>query len=236
MQILVAEDQRVEAELLSRNLKRDNYEVTVVHNGLDALNLLETRTDIALVISDIMMPKLDGLGLVGKMNENPRLKSIPVLILTSLADTSSVVQAARLGCKHYLLKPFERDVMLRKVLDAIAERKRVIASKSEIMEQYGLNQESYERAAASFSGEICRLRGQLEEALRSRQGSVASDRLAILSDSARLFGAERFLIYLNKIVFNNEKGIIHSAAYPMILSELKLLFESLQKNSSEAAG
>lgn len=115
--ILLAEDDAVVAELVMHGLATSDPPPQVVHvrDGVDALNFLfarekhEHRTpgDPAVVLLDIKMPKLDGLEVLRQIKEDHRLKSMPVVMLTSSQDERDVRDSYRLGANAYVVKPVE---------------------------------------------------------------------------------------------------------------------------------
>jgi sigma-B regulation protein RsbU (phosphoserine phosphatase) len=118
MRILIVEDNEISAGIMDSNLRQRNYETLLARTGSEALQLLDAHWDIGLVIADILLPEVDGLELVRRMREDSKWRDIPVIVCSSLADAEHVAKAARLGCRHYLLKPVER-VKLLQLVDKI---------------------------------------------------------------------------------------------------------------------
>ena len=76
-----------------------------------------------LIISDVMMPFMDGLGFAARVREDSRLRHIPIVLCTALADRSNVMRAAQLGIQHYLVKPLVAEKVLEQVkasLDSVS--------------------------------------------------------------------------------------------------------------------
>ncbi|HLP92821.1 MAG TPA: ATP-binding protein [Saprospiraceae bacterium] len=92
----------------------DNYEVSAVENGLLALEQLEKQTP-DLILSDIMMPEMDGFQLLERLKSDPLRRHIPVVMLTARADVQDKLRALRIGVDDYLLKPFEEDELLVRI-------------------------------------------------------------------------------------------------------------------------
>ncbi len=104
--ILVVEDNpslRSYIELLLT----DDYEIITAGNGEEALKVLETQGNISLILSDIMMPVMDGYQLLEKVKADDRWRHLPFLMLTARADLADRLKALRIGVDDYLLKPFE---------------------------------------------------------------------------------------------------------------------------------
>ena len=121
--ILVVDDNEENREMLGRRLAREGYEVHRAAGGAEALAALET-TAADLVLLDVMMPDINGYEVLKRLKANPRLKDIPVLMISSLEDTESVARCIELGAEDYLPKPFN-PVILRARVGACLEKKRL---------------------------------------------------------------------------------------------------------------
>ena len=114
--ILVVDDNEENREMLGRRLAREGYEVRRASGGAEALAALETAA-ADLVLLDVMMPDINGYEVLKRLKANPRLKDIPVLMISSLEDTESVARCIELGAEDYLPKPFN-PVILRARVEA----------------------------------------------------------------------------------------------------------------------
>ncbi|GAB3034172.1 hybrid sensor histidine kinase/response regulator transcription factor [Spirosoma pulveris] len=104
--------------LYVQTLLRPYYRVSTVQNGREALSILSLCPQNQLpqlIISDIMMPEVDGLALVSELRSNALLRSIPVILLTARADLEVRLQALQLGVADYLTKPFSESELLTRV-------------------------------------------------------------------------------------------------------------------------
>ncbi|MEO6026663.1 MAG: response regulator [Candidatus Binatia bacterium] len=125
--ILVVDDSDEVRLLASRILEREGYQVTAADSGVSALEVLQTMVP-DLVVSDIMMPEVDGYRLLERMREDARLLAVPVIFLSALGDATSLERGNRLGVEHYLVKPFTAKQLLAVVsgtLRRYAELRRV---------------------------------------------------------------------------------------------------------------
>lgn len=111
MKILVAEDEPLMLMAVEAKLKGLGFEVVVVSDGQQALNALETFSP-DLIITDILMPYLSGLELIGIIkSKNP---SLPIIVLSGLGEEETVLEAFNLGADDFLTKPFKpTDLELR---------------------------------------------------------------------------------------------------------------------------
>ena len=121
--ILVVDDDEENRELLARRLSREGHRVRMARDGLEALALLESEP-VDLVLLDVMMPGLDGPAVLARLKQDPERRHIPVLMISALNETASVVRSIELGAEDYLPKPCD-PVLLRARIGACLEKKRL---------------------------------------------------------------------------------------------------------------
>jgi len=122
MSVLIVEDNPISAKVLKHTLDKRGYNTVTARDGKQALECMESRTDIELVITDIMMPRIDGAQFVRKLKECPDWADIPVLVCTSLkANVVNKIIPAQNW--KYLLKPIRAETLMPKVKEALAQRK-----------------------------------------------------------------------------------------------------------------
>jgi PAS domain S-box-containing protein len=120
--ILVADDDRDIAELIQFNMEQAGYEVTTVGRGVQVLELAR-RNHPDLIILDILLPDMDGRAVLEALKSDPETADIPVLILSVVADDSSVYD---LGASGYLTKPVDEVALLEAVRDAFERHGRIL--------------------------------------------------------------------------------------------------------------
>ena len=121
--ILVVDDDRVNRMLLARTLAALGHEVGTAANGREALELLRSGSwDVVLL--DIVMPDLDGIGVLEVMKSDTALHDVPVIMISALDDFGSVVRCIELGAEDYLPKPFD-PVLLRARINAGLGKRRL---------------------------------------------------------------------------------------------------------------
>jgi signal transduction histidine kinase len=111
--ILLADDNADMREYVKRLLSR-RYEVEAVSDGLQALQAARERTP-DLVLTDIMMPKMDGFELLKQLRADPRLKTVPVILLSARAGGEASVEGLKSGADDYLTKPFSARELVARV-------------------------------------------------------------------------------------------------------------------------
>jgi serine phosphatase RsbU (regulator of sigma subunit) len=123
--ILIVEDDRTVRELLKHRLSK-HYDVATATNGKDALDHVEAQAP-DLIISDIMMPKMDGFALQSALQSDKNTRVIPFIFLTARADEPARKQGERAGVDDYITKPFDMDQLLSRV-ERLLERVEVFQS------------------------------------------------------------------------------------------------------------
>jgi DNA-binding NtrC family response regulator len=104
--ILIVDDELNMLLVLEAMLKKEKYKVVTASDGLEALDILKTG-DVAVVVTDLKMPRLDGLGLLSRMETN--YPSIPVIMITAHGTVETAVEALKNGAFDYITKPFDQD-------------------------------------------------------------------------------------------------------------------------------
>ena len=122
--ILIIEDDKIMRENTAEILELANFEVTTAHNGkIGASTARDLKPD--LIICDIMMPELDGYGVLHILSKDPKTASIPFIFLTAKAEKSEVRKGMELGADDYLTKPFE-DTDLLNAIEARLKKSEIL--------------------------------------------------------------------------------------------------------------
>lgn len=122
--ILVVDDVEDNRLVLSMRLEACGFSnLLMAENGRDALEKMR-QGPVDLILLDIMMPELDGYGVLAAMRDDPALRDLPVVVISALEDLGSVVRCIELGAEDYLVKPFN-PTLLRARVGASLEKKRL---------------------------------------------------------------------------------------------------------------
>ncbi len=108
MKILIAEDEAVSRKVLQRTLQRWGYDVVAAENGAVALEAFQSDT-FSLVITDWMMPEMDGLQLVRKIREMQSDDYVYIILLTAKTDKADLIAGMDTGADDFISKPFDKD-------------------------------------------------------------------------------------------------------------------------------
>jgi DNA-binding response OmpR family regulator len=119
LEVLIVEDSLTQAEQLKYLLENNNCTVNYVLNGKQALKFLDGFTP-DLIISDIIMPEMDGFELCRRIKEDSRLKHIPVILLTSLSDPEDVLKGLTFGAENFFTKPYIDDHLISHIKTIVA--------------------------------------------------------------------------------------------------------------------
>ena len=112
--VLIAEDDESVRLMLTRALST-TYAVEAFADGITAVRRLGQPPLPDLVISDVMMPGMDGFALAKRAKADPRLQNIPFVFLTARSTPQDVIQGIQSGARHYVTKPFKLDELLKKI-------------------------------------------------------------------------------------------------------------------------
>ena len=117
--ILVAEDDKLIAASLCDALKAEGYEPTAAYDGEEAVaKIKESKYDLLLL--DIMMPKLDGIGVLWELKSNNETAKLPVIVLTNIGDVDTISKIVETGATDYLLKSDQSiDEVVKKVKEVL---------------------------------------------------------------------------------------------------------------------
>lgn len=116
--VLIAEDSKIQAEMLRSLLLDAGYKVSVAHDGSQALQMARIeRPD--LLVSDVTMPVMDGFELCQNIRKDASLRSLPVILLTAMTGVKDIIQGLNAGADNYVTKPFDNAMLLARIQDAL---------------------------------------------------------------------------------------------------------------------
>lgn len=133
LKILVVDDESRMRKLVKDFLIKSNYEVLEAEDGCQALDLFYEIKDIALIILDVMMPKLDGYEVCREIRQSSK---VPVIMLTAKSDERDELQGFQLGVDEYITKPFSPKILVARV-EAVLRRTNRLDS-AELLEAGGI--------------------------------------------------------------------------------------------------
>ena len=133
LKILVADDESRMRKLVKDFLLKSNFEVLEAEDGSQALDLFYATKDIALIILDVMMPKMDGFEVCREIRQTSQ---VPIIMLTAKGDERDELQGFQLGVDEYITKPFSPKILVAPV-EAVLRRTNQ-AEETELLEYGGI--------------------------------------------------------------------------------------------------
>ncbi len=134
LKILVVDDESRMRKLVKDFLTKNNYDVVEAEDGSQALDIFFAQNDIALVILDVMMPKLDGWQVCKEIRA---YSGVPIIMLTAKADERDELQGFELGVDEYISKPFSPKILVARV-EAILRRTNQVSA-DDMLESGGIS-------------------------------------------------------------------------------------------------
>lgn len=122
MSILVVEDDNLSRKLIVAILEKSNFSVVAKPAAADAWEYLESGEPCELIITDMMMPVMDGLTLIRKIKNDRRFRRIPIFLCTSLNDKEIIVKGIQAGVAEYIVKPVRGAVLIPKINECLEKR------------------------------------------------------------------------------------------------------------------
>jgi two-component system chemotaxis response regulator CheY len=116
MRALVVDDSRSMRTIILKQLKELGFEVYEAENGQQAMSRLHEVKNIHLVLLDWNMPEMDGLEVLSLIRSEPSYKDVRVMMVTTESEMSRVATALDAGASEYLMKPFDREALLEKLI------------------------------------------------------------------------------------------------------------------------
>ncbi|TML49949.1 MAG: response regulator, partial [Actinobacteria bacterium] len=147
--ILIADDNRVNRLLLARGLEHEGHTVVFAEHGGEALQLLREQP-FDLMLLDVLMPELDGYGVLAELKGDLHLREIPVVMTSSLDELDSVVKCLEMGAEDYLTKPIN-PVLLSARINASLEKKRLRDQQRELISKFATKEVAEDLLTSGFS-------------------------------------------------------------------------------------
>ncbi len=121
IEVLIVEDSPTQAEQLRYFLEQKGYQPFVTGNGVEALLYLKDHNP-DLVISDILMPEMNGFELCRKIRDDENIKDLPVILLTSLSDPLDALEGLKCGADNFITKPYSEPLLLSRIKHVLLNR------------------------------------------------------------------------------------------------------------------
>src|SRR5437588_798848 len=134
--ILIIEVERGLTDVLTYNLQREGYDVTVAHDGQEGLRKAQMQLP-DLILLDLMLPGMDGLDVCRELRGGERTRNVPILMLTARAEETDQIVGFSLGADDYVTKPFSVKVLVQRI-KALQRRREGDANTADVVEHLGV--------------------------------------------------------------------------------------------------
>ncbi|WGF86922.1 adenylate/guanylate cyclase domain-containing protein [Marinivivus vitaminiproducens] len=198
--ILVVDDNASNRELLMRRLVREGHRTIEADSGSQCLEILQAQA-VDLILLDLLMPDIDGFAVLERLKADPSWREIPVIMISGVRETASVLRCIEAGAEDYLPKPFD-PILLRARINACLERKRWRDTEQLYLARLGDEKARYETLLhAILPGQIvARLSdGQTIIADRVEQATILFCDLVGFTEVAARTSPSRLVADLNRI-------------------------------------
>ena len=203
MSILIVEDNTISLKTVEMMLHSNGLETVSAKTGRQALEKLEIHPDIQLVLTDLMMPDMDGWELMETMGRNPTWKEMPTLVMTSLSDADTVRRVVALGGRGYLVKPLGEDALVAKVRQFMRDLpggpESTLKPKFKVLEETGLDPARYEDLFDEFHAQVQAAATLLESGDPSGADHPAVKAMLALREGAAVLAAGRLPVFLKAL-------------------------------------
>lgn len=113
--ILIVDDSRTIRQQVSFTLSKGGYKVVEAEDGVQGIAKLKAEGDVAMVISDVNMPNMNGLEMLESIKKDDSINKVPIIMLTTEGSGDLISRAKAAGAKGWLVKPFEPDQLIAAV-------------------------------------------------------------------------------------------------------------------------
>lgn len=224
MSILIVEDNPVSAVVLESFLKNGGYQTVVARNAKDALASLSKTHDVQLIITDLGMPDMDGLEFIANLKEINALKHIPIIVVSAQSDVETVGRVKRLECNIFLVKPINKNQLLKRVKSLLEEESPVLQEKTYIMNNLGAGAEEYDDMINALVAQLDTTIPAIVLEQAESEGTIsenASRLLKELAESATILGADKFSMLYSRLKAMTSITRSHCAEVLKVLQELE---------------
>jgi two-component system chemotaxis response regulator CheY len=113
--ILIVDDSKTIRNLVAFIMKKEGFKVTMAEDGMDGLEKLYSAEHIDLIVSDINMPRMDGLTFIKTVREQEAYRDVPIVVLSTEGKEQDIEQGISLGANLYMVKPAQPDKMMKNI-------------------------------------------------------------------------------------------------------------------------
>jgi len=121
--ILIVDDSKTVRNLVSFVIKKAGFKVITAEDGLDGLEKLYSNPEIVLIVSDVNMPRMDGLTFIKNIREQEAFRDIPIIILSTEGEDKDIQAGLEVGADIYMVKPAQPNKLLKNINMLLGKKK-----------------------------------------------------------------------------------------------------------------
>lgn len=212
--ILIVEDNQEILQYLSSGLS-DLYNVLQAHNGEEGLEMLKNNEETDVVVTDVMMPVMDGIKMCRQIKQNIRTCHVPVIILSAKIDVKDQLEGLQVGADDYIPKPFSLSVLTAKIQNMIRTRRRIFEHYSKSLEVEpekitfnAMDEELLKRAVVIVEKNMDNIEFSTDEFARDMNMSRSNLHLKL-----KAITGESTIDFIRKIRFNEACKLLKDGRY-----------------------
>ncbi len=226
--ILIVEDSATQAAQIKYLLESHHYKAEIVRDGQQALVWLSKHKP-SLVISDIVMPEMNGFELCEKIKSNEHTENIPVILLTSLSDPDEVIEGLSCGADSFITKPYDKEYLITNIKKVLAEKSSSDPKRDS--ESIEINYDGKKRLIRTGQKNVVKLLLNIYEGAIHKNNELirTRDDLRLLNESLEDLVGER----TKELRKNEEKLLAFNAELEQRIDERTLELASANKAKSE---
>lgn len=201
MSILIVEDNRVNSRLLALILNAQGYQTVVAMDGKEGLRIVAETPDIQLIITDFIMPEMDGVEFIAKVRDMPAFRSVPILVASAHGDLETVKRVRSIQCDGFLVKPIDKQQLIKRVEQLVRTQSVVLRAKLKTMRKLDIGPKEYQDLLTAFADQLTSTiqvivleQGDSDEGISENLNRLLKD----LAESAVMLGAEKFIRLYSK--------------------------------------
>jgi two-component system chemotaxis response regulator CheY len=111
--ILIVDDSKTVRNLVAFIMKKEGFRVTTAEDGLDGLEKLYGASNVDLIVSDVNMPRMDGLTFIRTLREQEAYRDLPIIVLSTESDQKDINNGLAVGANVYMIKPAQPEKLVR---------------------------------------------------------------------------------------------------------------------------
>ncbi len=226
--ILIVEDSATQAAQIKYLIESHHYSAEIARDGKQALDWL-TKHKPSLVISDIVMPEMNGFELCEKIKSNEHTENIPVILLTSLSDPNEVIEGLSSGADSFITKPYDKEYLITNIKKILTEKKSSDPKRDS--ESIEINYDGKKRLIRTGQKNVVKLLLNIYEGAIHKNNELirTRDDLRLLNERLEDLVGER----TKELRKNEEKLLAFNAELEQRIDERTLQLESANKAKSE---